>query len=206
MTNDNDSKTMLLQMPIRQLAAETAKLIGCTLVAEAQEEPNRRDVAEIEGAGEIRLFWFSPWRPKDRIEIIGQYPNWHDKYSTQAYNPGERVSITIARDSSPEHAARQIKRRLLPGYLAQLDEAKRQRAEFRDRNEKQAHVVQMLESAGARRNPRQKGRLDIEFASGDDGRHRFGDFKVCDYDATVDIELRNLTPEQAAAVLRALAT
>jgi hypothetical protein len=206
MTNDNDSNTTMMPMPLRQLAAETAKLLGYTLVPEDHDESNRRDVAEIEGPGEICLFWFSPWRPKDRIEITGHYPNWHDELSTQVYNPRERVSITIAKGSSPEHAAREIKRRFLPGYLVQLEEAKRQRAEFHEHSAKQARIVQMLESAGARKNPRHKGRLDIEFTANDDAQHRYGDIKVCDYDGTVDVDLRNLSAEQAAVVLRALTT
>ncbi|HKQ68403.1 MAG TPA: hypothetical protein VJT73_03650 [Polyangiaceae bacterium] len=203
MVDTNNTQTTT-QLPIRHLAIATSKLLGYTVAPEELGDFKQRDVAELHGPDEIRLFWFSPWRPKDRIEILGQFPRWYDEFSTETYHSRERFNITIAKGSSPEHAAREIKRRLLPGYLVQLEEAKQLRAQFFERGARQEQIMKRLEAVGARRAGRERGSLEIVLDSSE-GMARYGDIKVGNFDGTVDIKLRNLSPEQATAVLRALA-
>jgi hypothetical protein len=41
------------------------------------------DRAEMLGPDQIKLFWSSPWRPKDRIQIRGGLPKWHDDFTNE---------------------------------------------------------------------------------------------------------------------------
>lgn len=67
----------------------------------------------LDGPDGSRLFLALDWRNADRVEISGVYPR-HQAYGV------ERYKIGVGRTRGPVVIAREITRRLLPGYLTEL--------------------------------------------------------------------------------------
>ena len=165
---------------------------------------HRRDSYILtEGSDEIRLSWRTLWRPVGRIEIAGQLPRWGDD-NDQTLDLPKKPVITVRDTSSAEHAEYQIRQRLFPLYLSQLEYAKSLRSEWNERLAKQEHTVQALEAVGALRSPRRRGLLELPFADTHEQRFPRGNITVCEFAGDIDLELRNLSLDEAMAVIRAL--
>ena len=183
--------------PHRILASAVAPRLGYTIVAS-----DATHYTAIEGDNEVCLFWRSPWRPKHRIEISGLFPRWGE-HRELTFCPSKVAAITIAATSTVEHAEREIRHRLLPKYLLQLEQAKSQRAEFLAQTQSQHRTVDALQAAGAQPTSR-VGRLALKMIEPPDDRWPRGDIEVSYDGQAVGLELHDLSPEQAVAVLRTL--
>ena len=183
-----------------QLAAATAEALGYRVVRRTDDwgmSQNSKAPTRFGSSGQRLGARRTGWRSAGSSPS-GTTPLDRDLPSSRAREDLYRVElITRIRRTRDSTTAS-------PLYIPQLDEAKGLRADWFRGDEQQERTVQLLESCGAHRVPRAKGQLDIRLPNGPDGSMRYGELAASHYDNTVRIELRNLSSEQAAAVLRAL--
>ena len=134
-----------------------------------------------------------------RYQWSGTYPRDTKGQDHMPYN-ATRPSITTSPDKAPEQAARDVTRRLLPEYLALLEQCQARVAQANDyatttaRNA--AKLAAMLNTVPDER-PR-NGDACVRFHRGE----YYGDVTV--NGESIRIDVRSLTVEQAARVLRVL--
>ena len=185
---------------LRTLATAAAKRLGHRV---APAKPDHDHYVVTLGDGEQSLFWSIRSYPQLRIIISGQFPRWGDRNELTLTSREPSPSITISPQSTPEHAEREVRRRLWPGYLLQLEQAIAQRAEFIAQREQQHHIVQRLEQAGAFTTSR-RGHLELRLPERADERDARALLEVSSYSGSVDINLCELTVDQAILVIKAL--
>lgn len=182
----------------RELATAVAGRLGFRVEPKFSEH-----VVVTKGGNETCLCWRrSCGGAKDGIVITGQFPRL-DCRSAAAIEPRDPLSITVPADSTADQVEQELRDRLLPAYLAQLEEVRAERAAAATYEREQDRVAQLLCAAGAERRPGH-GHLQLPLP---DDRERWprAYIEVARYSGDVTIELRNLSPEQAANVISALA-
>jgi hypothetical protein len=100
---------------LRGLAAKVARLLGYTVEPPAAD-PYTRETVRLHGPDAALLTLTRPWNNPLRVSVHGGYPPG----TTQvAYHmPSHTITVAISRGA--QAVARDIQRRLLPGYLADL--------------------------------------------------------------------------------------
>ena len=131
---------------LHSLAAETAPRLGLRY---QPPQPEREHRAVLIGDHEQRLLWCMRVYPQHRVEIMGDFPRWGDRDELTLRSPERRPRITVSPDCTPERAAREITRRLLPSYLSQLELARKQRDEFHTERAARETIADRLRDAGA---------------------------------------------------------
>lgn len=143
---------------------------------------------------------------RGRLEISGSFWEHNTNLISYVYSVAHTPYHTIGASASrsPLAVARDIARRLLPAFRADLAEARTRYAERLAQAQRSAQLAADLAAlvGGSVRRPTQ----------GDDGRSTFSAYNL-DYNIRLDgytygddvtVELRGLTPEQAARVLQSL--
>jgi len=102
----------MIDQQLRQLARAVAAQLDGFCVQTNDEIGHAVWLAHPDGR---RLFLRRPWNHHDRVEISGHYP-----HSDYYFQPGEHLRITVAIARQPAAIAREITRRLLPGYVQVL--------------------------------------------------------------------------------------
>lgn len=98
----------------QKLVMRVGELLGFEL-EESEERPPSNQM--LVGPGDKKLFLSNTWGGPGRLHIAGRLP-------TKEGHTHSKVSITVALTSPPEKVASAIERRLMPGYLVELAEAK----------------------------------------------------------------------------------
>ena len=106
----------------RQLAGLVAAELGEGWTVDTSEHLAEHRGVYLDGPDRARLFLSPDWRNADRLEVTGHYPDGASKvYPTPA-----RHTIGVGRMRGPAVIAREVSRRLLPGYRDTLAEVLRQ--------------------------------------------------------------------------------
>lgn len=149
----------------------------------------------LDGPDQARIFLSLD---KGRVEVGGAYPQGY----YQALGSQERHEITVALTRGPEVIAREIERRLLPGYLTTLAEVKekmRLDQEAKDMRQVAAErLVEVLSIPGVHLR-------DGELSWFSDTPAGYGSARVNYGGGTVAVEARSVTLEVAERILRVLA-
>ncbi len=103
---------------LRVLAGEVAGLIGYTVDPPAKDA-SYRDAVRLHGPDGAALSITRPWNNPLRVSVHAGYPQGT---SQVAYHLPEHA-ITVAVSRGAQAIAREIQRRLLPGYLRDLTKA-----------------------------------------------------------------------------------
>lgn len=113
----NEERTQATQT--RKLATLVAGLLGGGYTVETGTVDDWTGIARYTSIrnGEARLSFSRMWNKPDRIEISGCPP--HDARNVVGKLGRHEITVAASRDASA--VTREIERRLLPGYLADLD-------------------------------------------------------------------------------------
>lgn len=141
----------------------------------------------IDGTG--RGLFFS-YDEKGRFEISGQFPRDRTRY-------GSREKIGVSTHRTAKSIAQDIERRLLPDYLAAYEEARKRYLEEQKKEQQARFRVQSVATA-------------LNGTPGKDHYNSFdcvnfeGGTAVFNYRGSVDLNMRNLTIEEAVQVASVL--
>ncbi len=167
METDTERKT------IRQIAEAVAPYLGEGWTFEPVPNRTGERMNDLENEWETergqivngvhRLYFHNMYRDKDKIHISGEFPKMSDgeeipKARRPYNNNGPWHSICVSHFKAPEQIAKDIKRRLLPDYMALMVEVLAQREEIdgqyngRDsRAEAIAKILQVKPRGGIKR-------------------------------------------------------
>lgn len=184
------------QATTREITRQTAGLVAAELGFTVDTNP---DVAEhrgvyLDGPDGERLFVALDWRNADRVEISGTFPP-NDVYGLT------RPEIGVSRDRGPAVIAREITRRLLPGYreqLAQVAEANARRDAAR--TARNAAAARIRDITGGRSHD-DTTRSTIHLPVLDD--RGYGEVTLNHDGSKAEITLRSVPVEVAERLLRA---
>jgi hypothetical protein len=182
---------------LRALATQVAERLGYHVEPKFSEQ-----VVVTKGGHDVCLCWRIACHPNDGIVISGQFPRL-GRRGERALEPRDPLSITVSADSTAEHVEAEIRGRLLHGYLVQLERVRAERGGQRTYDQEQDRVAQLLCAAGAEPRPG-RGHLRVPLPSRPE-RWPCAYIEVARYSDDVTIELRHLSPEQAANVISLLA-
>ena len=180
-----------------------AHLPGWSVAPSRFQDQHFTDLVRNDGA-RIAIYVGGPsgWAPKDRVVFAGQWPKFRDGSNYYASEPCPR--ITCRADRSAEKLAGEITRRLLPAYDAAYAKASeyvaQSNAAVGEAENIAARFVSMLGAEAkithSRRGDAQRIWAPLESIYGLSVDPAWGDSPV-----SVAMEIRNLAPEVAFAVL-----
>lgn len=188
---------------IRTAAEQVALELGDGWIANDGDQLSH--LAYLDGPDDARLAIRYEWNRKHRVAISGYYPD-----APYGVVNNDHHSITVNAHRGPETVAKEIRRRLLPGYLPDLEDAKaaiaKHHADTAAANTLAAELGAILD---ARVTPADSG------APGGSGIRRrqagvsiyspgklYGSLNVDRYG--VSVELSHVTADQARAIARIL--
>lgn len=153
---------------------------------------------QITGPDRQELWISTGYQALDRLQIAGDYPT--DMYG-RIPHVRDSPRITLAANRSPKALARDIQRRLLPGYQLTLKQVLERQADQMRRFDLREQVAQRLIAAAG---------PDANLGSRDANHERHhvslhpGMATVSYGGGTVDLEIPGLEPDEAVAMLTRL--
>ena len=200
---------------VRQIAAFVAYALGEGWSADTSDAVAEHHGAYIDGPEGARLWLalggLNYGRDDDRLTIRGNYPSTRQRYRngwSKSYGETRTDEISVARDRDPAVIAREIRRRLLPGYLGMLADAVRVNAEVEARADKAQRLrADLADRLGkGTRVDEARGEVSTPYY-GSDSTKVSATFKAHDTsDGVSEVELRWLTAEQALKLADFLTT
>ncbi len=187
------------QNTLREITRQTAALVADQLegfTVDTSEEYDGHRGVYLDGPNGARLFLALDWRNSDRLEVSGIYPR-----GTQLHNV-ERHEIGVRRDRGPAVIAREITRRLLPGYLTDLERVQAdndERATMRDR--RQSVARELAELAGGTVDAQDDRSTQAGVRWFHNNGDSYGDVRINYRADSVSIDIRSLPVEVARDVL-----
>lgn len=121
----------------QQLAGFIADELGDAWRIDTSDDFAGHRSTYLDGPDGARLSISLDWRNADRVKVYGVYPR-HEKYGV------EHHEIGVGRDRGPAVIAREITRRLLPTYLAELTDVRNDNAERVQMRAARATLAQKL--------------------------------------------------------------
>jgi hypothetical protein len=103
----------------RQLAVSVATALGEGWVVDTNAEYDGYRVVYIDGPDGLRLAVGLDWRNSDRMDVSGVYPPNPDRSASEGHRLKQH-KIGMSRFRGPEVMAKEIRRRLLPGFTEDL--------------------------------------------------------------------------------------
>lgn len=191
---------------LEAVGAELANLMGWTVVENDSgwyglEGPNGQGIT-LKGGN---------WAPPGMWHIHGRYPvskstnarrycnNWGpDKYDKERL--GLDDSINVSKKKSPWQIHRNVKNRLLPGYLKLYEWAKKRQDEFEESEAKQLALYERIASALGDTYGALKSHDGTIYLPGDG----WGQVIASHYGAEVEFKLRNVPADVAVRIVELL--
>lgn len=197
----------------RGMSAAIAAALGPAWSVKTTDHPHRIELAGPRGRG-MELHW-EGWNQEGRVRVAGTYPAPMPGVDRPAGWKGQELDwpeATFAIDRSPEAIARDIERRILPGYAKAFPIIEqRVQAASAEHLECVALESRLCEAAGGTENDRNTNTAHRRNGDGY-GFHlwrprravcKFYHCKDPDDGNVIDLQLR-VTPELAEAILRLL--
>jgi hypothetical protein len=103
----------------RQLAVSVATALGEGWVVDTNAEYDGWRVVYIDGPDGLRLAVGLDWRNTDRMDVSGVYPPNPDRSASEGHRL-KHHKIGMSRFREPDVIAKEIRRRLLPGFTEDL--------------------------------------------------------------------------------------
>jgi len=187
----------------RQTAGMVATALGDGWTVDTSENFAEHRDAYMDGPDGARLALGPIWNKPDRLEIRGVYPAG----ARSVYPAPARSVITVDRHRAPDAIAREITRRLLPGYLpelARIDErvshdVTAYRARCKATQRLQAAMPGLSED---RDDTPERGRATLRLPHKD---HAWGDIELWHGGDTVNMSLNSLPLDLAIKIARLVA-
>ncbi|WP_353707278.1 hypothetical protein ABRQ22_14850 [Cellulosimicrobium sp. ES-005] len=195
---------------LRQTVGHVVTALGEGWSVDADPQWEEYRGVYVDGPDGARLWLTLAWNNADRLEVQGLYPKPEEPHArgwSKRYDEERKDSITVRRDRDPAAIAREITRRLLPGYLEMLGEAveanakhdaavragRDLRAAIADRLGKGARIVET------------RGEVSTPYHGSDSGKPS-ATFKAHDGGGVSEVEIRWLTDEQGLKLADFLTT
>jgi len=188
---------MIDRYSVREIAKEVApQLTGVWFYV---EPGNDNDVCATLDGPDGAAIWLRPYaRSTDVIEIRGEIPKGLGIDARYGH------SIRVSSKRSPDDIAGEIRRRLLPRYLAELAAINSTIRAEKERDEKDSALAAEIALIVGGRHGRLRG-IDpgagVEWIGRTDG-NASGEVAIYNGGTSVNIDIRGLTADQAIEILR----
>lgn len=131
------------QMARDKAAAVIPYLTGTWRLDENPESHGGGLLIGCDENADMTLWFWLYWRDKTRLEIHGGFPNGLASYLSY-HGEREKLEITVAVDKDPKRIAQDIERRLMPGYLIELNKTKERKRADDDFKNRRAEMLNKL--------------------------------------------------------------
>ena len=98
------------------------------------------------GENDAVLHFGTPRNKPDRFEICGGFGNGLSQHMSY-HGEREKTSITVAGNKDPKRIAADIEKRLMPGYLIELEKTKKNKQSADNYRENQKEVLTRIQAA-----------------------------------------------------------